>query len=317
MTLNWVIGRGGLLGSALARGLYKSEQQEFIAAKIRWGTASALVDLSGALDMFLASAGTNEWQIYWCAGAGVTDSKPEELKKESDLVGSFLRLLASKQLSTHTKGGFLFCSSAGALYGGSSEPPFTENTIPQPLGEYGTFKIKAEAHVMKFSESSTISTAIARIANLYGPGQSLSKQQGILSRLASATLTNKPVSIYVPLDTLRDYIFVDDCATKLLLFAEKSRENPIRNKPHIKIIASGTSYSLGEVLGTFKRVQGKNPLVVMKESAVSALQSKDLRLKSTYWQELDKIPVTGLLEGVSITRRDLELKMLQPGHFSI
>lgn len=125
-----------------------------------------------------------------------------------------------------------------------------------------------------------------------------------------------PVSIYVPLDTLRDYIFVDDCATKLILFAEKMRESPLRQNPHIKIIASGTSSSLGEILGTFKRVQGKNPLVIMKESAVSALQSKDLRLKSTYWEELDKIPVTGLLEGVSITRRDLELKMLQPGYFS-
>lgn len=315
MTFNWVIGRGGLLGSALARGLGNSQQPEFISRKIRWGTSSALLDLCDGFENFLNRAGANQWQIYWCAGAGVTDSKPEELKEESDLVGSFLKFVASKKQSSESKGGFLYCSSAGALYGGSDDPPFSENTIPQPLGEYGKFKLLAEQHVMKFSESSNIKTAIARIANLYGPGQSLSKQQGILSRLASATLTNKPVSIYVPLDTLRDYIYVDDCATKLLLFANKTHENPLRKHPHIKIIASGSSSSLGEVLGTFKRVQGKNPLVIMKESAVSALQSKDLRLKSIYWQELDKIPVKGLLEGVSITRRDLELKMLQPGNF--
>lgn len=316
MALNWVIGRGGLLGSALARGLSKSQQPEFIARKIRWGTKSALIDLSAELEKFLYQAELTDWQIYWCAGAGVTDSKPEELEQEIEMLASFMNLLASKQITNELNGGFLFCSSAGALYGGSDYPPFSENSIPRPLGEYGKYKLLAEQHVNNFSEATNIKTAIARISNLYGPGQSLSKQQGILSRLAIATLTNTPVSIYVPLDTLRDYIFVDDCATKLLLLAEKTRRSPHVNRPHLKIIASGTSSSLGEILGTFKRVQGKNPLVVMKESAASAFQSKDLRLKSIYWKELDKIPVTGLLEGVSITRLDLELKMLHPGLLS-
>lgn len=108
MTLNWVIGRGGLLGSALARGLGTSHQQEFISGKIRWGTTSALLDLRRELENFLERSGANEWQMYWCAGAGVTDSKPEDLKKESELVSSFLNLVASASKTSKSRGSFLF-----------------------------------------------------------------------------------------------------------------------------------------------------------------------------------------------------------------
>ena len=53
---------------------------------------------------------------------------------------------------------------------------------------------------------------IGRFSNLYGPGQNLGKLQGLISRLALSAVTRQPINIFVPLDTIRDYVYVDDAA---------------------------------------------------------------------------------------------------------
>ena len=52
---------------------------------------------------------------------------------------------------------------------------------------------------------------MGRIANLYGPGQGLEKPQGLISQIIRSHLIRTPISIYVPLDTMRDYLFAPDC----------------------------------------------------------------------------------------------------------
>ena len=54
---------------------------------------------------------------------------------------------------------------------------------------------------------------IGRIANLYGPGQNLAKAQGLVSQLCAAQLERARSSIWVSLDTLRDYLFAPDCCS--------------------------------------------------------------------------------------------------------
>jgi len=66
--------------------------------------------------------------------------------------------------------------------------------------------------VTEWSQRNEASALIGRIANLYGPGQNISKPQGIISQICRSYLLGYPLSIYVSLDTLRDYIFAPDCA---------------------------------------------------------------------------------------------------------
>ena len=63
---------------------------------------------------------------------------------------------------------------------------------------------------------------IGRIANLYGPGQDPTKAQGLVSQLCRAHLERRPTSIYVSLDTARDYLFVDDAARLVLGATERA-----------------------------------------------------------------------------------------------
>ena len=64
---------------------------------------------------------------------------------------------------------------------------------------------------------------IGRIANLYGPGQNLDKPQGLVSQLCAAHLERRPVSIWVSLDTLRDYLYAPDCAQMVLDCLDRAR----------------------------------------------------------------------------------------------
>jgi len=47
---------------------------------------------------------------------------------------------------------------------------------------------------------------VGRMSNLYGPGQNLKKVQGLISQMCLRVLTRQPLVLYVPLDTIRDYL---------------------------------------------------------------------------------------------------------------
>jgi UDP-glucose 4-epimerase len=311
MTLSWAVGAGGLLGSAVLRVSEGSGVEPWRADRIRWGMPGANGDLRAQLARFVADAGDAAWQILWCAGAGVTDSDPAGLDREVDVLETFLGDVAALTPAQRASGTLVYASSAGAVYGGSERAPFTERTVPVPLGHYGIAKLRAEDACRHLALDGGVRVVVARIANLYGPGQSPAKQQGLVSRLCRSALTRTPLSVFVALDTLRDYIYVDDCARMLLAAAEEARRSV---EPfHVKIFATGRAVSVAAVLGQFKSVRIQRPLVVMGASAASRLQGRDLRLSSEVWTHLDSLAVTTFPEGVARTLEDMRRSLARSG----
>ena len=141
---------------------------------------------------------------------GVTDSSGQALQLELAALGETLDALAAAPRGSD--GAFFFASSAGGVYAGVGAPPYDESSPVRPLGAYGQAKLDAEALVTAWSHRTGTPSLIGRIANLYGPGQNLAKAQGLISQICRSHLTGQPVSIYVSLDTLRDYFFAPDCA---------------------------------------------------------------------------------------------------------
>ena len=86
-------------------------------------------------------------------------------------------------------------------------------TATQPVSPYGFAKLDQEGLVATWAEATQVRTIVGRLANLYGPGQNVAKPQGLISQLVLSTLLRRPTSIYVPLDTMRDYLYVDDAGT--------------------------------------------------------------------------------------------------------
>ena len=324
--LTWVIGRGGLLGQSLEKaigdGMDHSDSRAASGSgartwsppePINWSAPGAgAVELRQRAAEFMDVVGDRPWSVAWCAGAGVTGSSAEALQLELVALRETLAGLAAAP-SAGT-GAFFFASSAGGIYAGVREPPYDESSPVRPLAAYGQAKLDGEALVTAWSQQTGTSSLIGRIANIYGPGQNLAKAQGLISQICRSQLTGQPLSIYVSLDTLRDYLFAPDCARLIVeglgrLAQEQSGTGP---KSVTKIMASQRAITIGAVLGEMRRIFKSSPRIVLGASAVSAFQARDLSLRSRVWPELDRRSLTPFPVGVAATAADL-LRRLQHG----
>lgn len=302
----WVIGRG-LLGGAVSA----ARDDEPYRSAVRWGDpADARADLSAALDGFL-NGHSDEWELYWCAGRGVTSTPPAVMAAEADLFEWFIDMVCERAPAELARGSLFLASSVGGAYGGSESSPFTEFTPARPISPYGEVKLRMEATLSAAVAGTSARALIGRITNLYGPGQDLGKGQGLISVIVESYVTGKPASIYVPLDTLRDYIYVDDCARVIDAGMRRLRREPAGTVV-TKIIGAMNAQSVGAILGEVARLRRK-PVPVMLGQGDASGQTSDLRVKSVVWPELDREVSTTLPEGLgAVHRAQLRRQML--GH---
>jgi UDP-glucose 4-epimerase len=280
------------------------------AEPIAWSALGAgAVDLRHQAGQFLRAAGDRPWTVAWCAGAGVTASSANAVQLE--LAALRVTLDALADASRGREGAFFFASSAGGVYSGVGAPPYDESSPVHPLAAYGQAKLDGEALVTAWSQRTGMSSLIGRIANLYGPGQNLGKGQGLISQICRSHLTGQPLSIYVSLDTLRDYLFAPDCAGLIVAGLARLRQEESSMQPPVvtKILASQRAVTIGAVLGEMRRIFKRSPRIVLGASAASAMQARDLRLRSRVWPELDRRALTPLPAGISATAADLQRKL--------
>jgi nucleoside-diphosphate-sugar epimerase len=285
----WVIGSGGLLGGAVVRRL-RRRGGEVLVSSIPWHDSSA------ALAVLLRDAGSLPEvgaEVYWCAGAGVVGTSVEALDDEVELLTAFL---AGWQPQGSCS--FFLASSAGGVYAGSSGPPFNEDSVPNPLAPYGHAKLRAEEVVRQFAERTGSSALIGRISNLYGPGQDISKPQGLISQLIRAQVTRQPLSIYVSLDTMRDYLYVDDAADMVVTGLGLVGQG---RGVHVKVLASERAVTIAAILADLRRISRRRAMVVLGASPNSRFQVRDLRMRSTAWPPLGPLVRTPLIVGMSST----------------
>src|SRR6266853_374114 len=196
MITAWVLGRGGLLGAALCRALHGNGTKLFFPAEhFRWTSASQYApQLEAAVQAFAASVGApDRWEIYWAAGRGTMSSSADDLALESQFLALMLRLVQSKLCSVSDRGAVAFASSAGALYAGTHDHIITESTPFAPTSAYGQEKLSQEDLVRSIADANHCTAVLlARFSTLYGPGQSLSKPQGLLAHIARCMLRNRP-----------------------------------------------------------------------------------------------------------------------------
>jgi len=266
--LTWTVGAGGLLGSALTR----HTLEPFIADPVPWsdqvGTASALQQ---NLEQFRMKAGDGEWAILWAAGAATVASSQGQADAELATFRAFVGAVAARPPAG--PGRFLLASSAGGVYAGAARPPFTATTPPAPLGVYGHLKL-AQENVAAQALAANCLVVVARIANLYGPGQNLAKLQGLVSRLAWCAATQEPANIFVPLDTIRDYVYVDDAARTCLHVLQQSTQ-----QTEIAVIASGRPVTVGQLIRTVQQVTKRHIPVALGSHSSARDQVLDLRLE--------------------------------------
>ena len=290
----WVIGAGGLFGSALVR----ASDEAFVGPAIPWADSDAALHvLKRTLIEFTSRAGP-DWCIAWAAGHATTSSDQEQANTELVLFQRFVETL--KDNTPEGNGVFLLTSSAGGVFAGSSCPPFRSSSTAQPVGIYGHLKLAQEHAAEVLAPFMPVVTA--RISNLYGPGQDLTKLQGVISRLALAAITREPITMFVPLDTMRDYIYADDAAARALHWAELALQE---RQSATRVVASGQPETLGHVIALMSDVtRVRIPIASGIHESASA-QARDLRLVPDSDSTTARLPITPLPAGMKRVYLDI------------
>ncbi len=295
--ITWVIGAGGLLGSSIVR----ISGKVFPSGQVPWDDpALAKSTLETQAREFQLAAADQEWSIIWAAGRATTASTSDETAVELAVFASMIH--AVKGSLPTGKGGIFITSSAGGIYSGSHDPPFDLLTSPQPLGAYGELKLAQEQLAVEIL-GDVCPVVIGRVSNLYGPGQDLTKLQGLISRLARASIDKVPLTMFVSLDTLRDYIYVDDAAAVISYWMNDVPKQV--GTPTIAVIASGNSVSLGYIISMMRDITRTRIPIAYGAHASAAVQSRDLRLIPTNVEETSKLVGTPFAAGAKKVHLDI------------
>jgi UDP-glucose 4-epimerase len=318
--LAWVVGARGLLGSSVRAALdaragtttfvddqgIPSSEDPSLSAALRARAARFLAAS--------ASGGHQGWAVLWCAGTAVVASGAREVAADQGAFEQFLfgleAAVEGSPEAAKIPGHILLASSAGGVWAGHSGPPITESTAVCPVSAYGFGHLAREDALAGFAaRRATVRTAAVRLSNLYGPAQRLDKPQGLVSQIARSSIHRRPLRIYVPLDTVRDYLFAEDAGSGMADVLERLARSPEGGPPPlVKILASEEETSIGGLLAIFRRVTRRKVAVVAGLRPVSHLQPWRLRFRSEVWTSAGRSRRTPLPEGVArIHRHQLEL----------
>lgn len=234
-----VIGNGLIGGALCARpGMHP-------LVGVPWGDhAAAMEMLAESARAWMVQGG--DWAIAWCAGSGVVGSDESTVAAETECLQAVL------DVRPRGNGRFLFTSSGGGLYGHGTETFIDESTEPDPVSAYGFAKLAQEQLVTQYAEHWDVPSIIVRPSNVYGPGQRLNKPQGLISKILHCLHDDTALSLSVPIDTERDYVWAADAGTMMARLLASVPQEPLRKF----VLASGVSYPISEIISIAEKVTG-------------------------------------------------------------
>jgi UDP-glucose 4-epimerase len=305
----WVVGAGGLVGRHVAHEL-RATGHEVLVSTVPWADEDAAVRaLTRDVARFEELRAGRGWTLAWCAGAGVVATAEEALATELTVFRAVMTRLG-EGIGADEEGVVFLASSAGGVYAGSEDPPFTEGSTPVPLVPYGRTKLAMEEAVAELAAATGVRVLVGRIANVYGPGQTLGKPQGLLSQLCLADATGSPLPVFVSMDTIRDYVYVGDLSRMVCRAVALTRQRPAGSVV-VKVLASGSPVTVGHLIGEARRVFHR-PLRTISLPRGRG-QVLDLRLASTLWPEVDALAGTTLAAGLAATSADVRARVVRGG----
>ncbi len=297
----WILGSGGLLGSAMKQSLSEEKQVRIFTepTPLSWADKTALNrELCEAVDCFAKIIGKDDsWEVYWMAGRSIMSSERTELEQETSILSLLLERIDTHPSICVAEGTIIFASSAGGVYAGSTEETISELSVVSPLSAYGEEKLKQEELIRTWAKSHpTLSVLIARISTLYGPKQSQGKKQGLLTHIARCILRKEPVEIFVPFDTIRDYIHVRDAVEEIKRALENVRGT---HAVTMKIVASEEPTTVAQIIQLFRHVTRVRPRIVTSSNPRSSHYARRMCFKSSIFPSKETKKRTSLLLGIA------------------
>jgi len=188
--------------------------------------------------------------LVWAAGTAGFAAGESECAKELEVFEAFV--VAVEQIRDSGAAGMPLrvhlISSAGGLYEG--QRLVDTDSQPAPSRPYGRLKLRQER--LCTDRLGTFDTLIYRLSSVYGyirPG----KRLGLVTTLLGNTLSQRMTRISGRLDTLRDYLWVEDAAGHIggRILAEEGSTGAV------SILASSRPASIHEIRSIVQRATNR------------------------------------------------------------
>jgi len=202
---------------------------------------------------------------------------------------------------------FVFASSGGAVYG--KEPAdglaFREVEECRPLSPYGIQKLAVEHYLRTACEQGWLRATVLRISNAYGELLAAERRQGLIGVAMARVLAGQAVKVFGSVETVRDYVHVDDVARAFgLALKGQSDQEAFR----ILNVGGGVGHSVAEVLGLIGRVTGREVRLEQSDfgKAAIGLLPRVVLANGKARVELGWEPRIGLEEGIARFMRNVK-----------
>lgn len=167
---------------------------------------------------------------------------------ESNLVGTIRLLKNGIRLGLRK---IIFISSGGTIYGSPKGIPISESHPTNPSCSYGITKLAIEKYLALFYELYGLNYCVLRLSNPFGERQRIHASQGAIAVFLGKILRNETIEVWGDGSVVRDYIYISDVISALIMALE------YEGSQHIFNIASGHGLSLNQVLEAMEQVTGR------------------------------------------------------------
>lgn len=185
-------------------------------------------------------------------------------------------------------------ASSSSVYGLQDHLPINESAPTNPISPHGIHKLTTEKFLLLAQHMHSIEVRIARIANPYGPEQSVFGRQGFVAIAIGSVIRGVPLSLRDNGCSIRDFIYIDDLAEALGLCGSMD------GLPSIINIGAGRGYSLREVVELMGQLVGRKIATISTESRVVDIPISVLDV-SLARSTMSFLPFTALRAGISKT----------------
>ena len=146
--------------------------------------------------------------------------------------------------------------SSGEVFGtaaGGGRLPLSEDLPLTPLSPYGISHALAEFSLKSLTDPHTTRQTIVRLSPVYGPGQTVSGEGGIIGSAIRQTLLRSSVNPpAIPGNgvRIRDYVFIDDAIEALLHIISRDGEGVFHVGSNCPVSDREIFLEIGKILGS-------------------------------------------------------------------
>jgi UDP-glucose 4-epimerase len=186
---------------------------------------------------------------------GTADLDPKADIRDN-LIGT-INLLESMQRVGLSR--ILFMSSGGTVYGVPDTIPIPETHALRPINSYGIVKATIEHYLEMYRRTQGLSPIIVRASNPFGPRQTHSGVQGVISTFLRRILERQPLEIWGDGTVVRDYLEVGDLAEFCAIAGTSDNEGAYN-------AGSGQGLSVNEIAQAIRTTTGLDLDIIYKPS---------------------------------------------------